>query len=136
MTAEAWIAGAALLVAIAAFVVSISSAKSARRSADAAEKANELALPGVGRDGVRWIIEPFSRDGYQLRNVGSVRADGVTIRESDVPCVTSDLPDGISLGPGEGARFLMLGTFGGPIPAHLPVRWAGSDEPVSVPVPA
>ncbi|WP_242892453.1 hypothetical protein [Actinomadura litoris] len=142
---------------LAAFVVSArglkwqrASAEAAIKSANADEQSAALALlqhqlaearlaqaetgepaPPV----VEWRLERTGKNRFVLRNVGSDMATGVTIDASQVATINRELPDGAAIRPGGSHSFLMLGTFGAPVPDEIWVTWDGHPEPVALPVP-
>jgi hypothetical protein len=157
-----------LLVAILALFVSLpaaalawkslkwerSSAESARRSAEAAERANLLTERTLARrwDGVAvgvtppeptpappgdvsWRIEHASGSRYVLRNTGTDIAEHVSVDAEQVGAIASNLPTDAVIRPGEGVDFLILATWGNPAPNQLYVKWGDMDEYVAVPMP-
>jgi len=80
---------------------------------------------------------PFGQAALTLRNVGDVTATGVTILEPASRTNTGpyilDRPQGKSLRPTEGIRFLVSGWMA--LPPHLDVTCGQIDGPTAVAVP-
>lgn len=159
-----WAAVAVALVALAVSIWSATlswksltwertAAQSARRSAEAAERANlltERALTRTapaaergdeaespGAPDVSWRIERASKNRYVLRNVGTATAEHVGVDGEQLKnVISSNLPTDAVVRPGEGVDLLLMGTWQGRgLPNQLYVRWAGSDGYQAVPLP-
>lgn len=132
MDASLIVAAAGALAAIAAVIVAV---KANQQSA----RAIELTTPGVGVGDVRWVLEPMGTSGraWLLRNVGKATAEGVTIRAEDLGDVLleRDLPDGVTVRPHDGTELVFHRPVGIPRLWAVPVRWAGQQDPVPVPIP-
>lgn len=131
---QAVIGGAAVL----ALALSVFALIYARRTALAAERANDIALPGVGTADVRWVLEPLDGSGaFMLRNVGTTTAHDVLVPEDQLGESRVNMPpDEVNLRPGEAQFVSVFASInsGKPITA-LPVQWRGHSEPVFVPMP-
>ncbi|WP_156042449.1 hypothetical protein [Rhodococcus sp. UNC363MFTsu5.1] len=152
-----WVASVTALVV--AFVSATLSVKSLRwerlsaeagvRSAEAAERANRLTERALS-DGLRtrtategalngskveWRVENPSANRFVLRNVGTAVADDVTVDEDSIGTIHRQLPKGAVVRPNEGVDFLLLATWGSPLPNQIYVTWRGTDEPQAVPLP-
>lgn len=90
------------------------------------------ALP-PGTPDVAFELDYYDGDSWVLRNVGTKEATGV--RVEGVPPVTREVPDGISLGPLRGHKFMMVGTLGGPVPHEIFVSADQLENAVALPVP-
>lgn len=125
-----------------------SAAQSARRSAEAAERANlltERVLAGAGTvavdspstaPDVSWRIESAGKNRFVLRNIGTGVAEHVGVDDAQLGDVmSSHLPTDAVVRPGEGVDVLLRGTWqSGGLPNQLYVRWAGSDGYHAVPL--
>ena len=135
------------------------SANSARRSAEAAERANllteralaERALterdddskvtdyhvwaPTPTTGDVSWRIEHPGGSRYILRNTGTAIAEHVSVDAEQVGGVTRSLPSDAVIRPGEGVDFLVLETWGNPAPNQLYIRWDDMQDFIAVPMP-
>ncbi len=124
------------------------SAESARRSAEAAERANlltERALltgrptPSTASTGdvaaVSWAVEHPAGNRYVLRNTGTAVAEHVSIDDSQIDTIARGLPTDAVVRPGEGVDFMMIATWGAPLPNQIYVEWGESDDPSRVAVP-
>ena len=128
------------------------SAESARRSAEAAERANLLVervaqrvepvgIPSeeafgtavVSQGDVSWRIERPSKNRYLLRNSGTDVAEHVEVDPSRAG-VARHLPEDAVIRPGESAEMLIMGTWQQPVPDELYVRWQGQPDWVAVPI--
>ncbi|WOC12535.1 hypothetical protein [Gordonia sp. MP11Mi] len=151
--AAAWVGAGtgcvALFIAIGCGILSFKSlmfekdaTESARRSAEAAERANALTeralLTGVPthesiETNVAWVLERGGKNRYVLRNVGSSSAEHVNVAPPDGP-IARNFPTDAVVGSQTGVDLLMVPTWGGPIPNQLYVTW-GDDNQATVPVP-
>ncbi|MET8798479.1 hypothetical protein ABZV91_18860 [Nocardia sp. NPDC004568] len=123
------------------------SAESARRSAEAAERANlltERALltgrptpmaAGSTGETVTWEVEHPGGHRYVLRNTGDVMAEHVSIDASQIVTIARGLPTDAVVRPGEGLDFMMVATWGAPLPNQIYVEWGDPDNPSRVAVP-
>ncbi len=146
--------GIALIVSIASAVTSVKSlywerdsADSARRSAEAAERANMLSERAIERGfpsatisnagtEVEWTLSKSGRNRYVLRNIGSATAEHVAVSLGASGVVHRDLPTDAVVRPNEATSFLMLGTWGSPVPDQVWVTWGDHGVEVAVPVPS
>jgi hypothetical protein len=88
----------------------------------------------VGTD--PFIIEP--REGHQaysLRNVSGQTLTNVWITPPVAGVIARDLPEGVRLEHMQSHTFLLIGSWGHPVPGELLVRFAESISPVQVRVP-
>jgi hypothetical protein len=163
-----------LVVGVAGLVISVLAlltarrwgrltAEAAKRSAEAAERANlisqraldlqelrqsfDLSTPSnsataavqgespdsAARQDVQWVVEHPVKNRYVLRNIGTTVAEGVHVEEMDT--IARQLPDDAVVQPGASAEFLLLGGWGKPVPNEVWVRWKGQDRPVAVALP-
>lgn len=117
--------------------------ESARRSAEAAERANVLTeralttgvptTPANDSD-VKWAIEnPGGKNRFVLRNLGTERAEHVAVDDLD-GLITRNFPTDAVVRPNEGIDLLIMGSWGNPVPNQLYVRWGDGNEAV-VPMP-
>ena len=109
------------------------SATEARRSAEAAEEANRIALRALELfepPAVAWQIEHIRNSAYNLRNVGTQEATGVTVDMSRIDTVNRTLPDGATIAAGDVAEFMLMNA-----PGALYLTWDGQAEPAAVPMP-
>jgi hypothetical protein len=125
------------------------SAASARRSAEAAERANLLTERALARSGpelanpsllpatsdVSWRIEKGSGSRYILRNTGTAIAEHVSVDGEQLGGLVRNLPTDAVVRPGEGVDMLVLSTWSNPIPNQLYVKWDGMQDYVAVPMP-
>lgn len=125
------------------------SAEAADRSANEAARANLIAQRALelaesskappdhepGPPNVAWRIERGSGAEYVLRNTGQDIAEQVDVDESRAPIINRNLPNGAVVGPGQGHRMLLKGSWQQPMPTELYLRWAGQDDWVAVPLP-
>ncbi|MFI1241433.1 hypothetical protein [Nocardia salmonicida] len=152
--ATAGVAGLALVVAVVAATASWKSlrweqetAESARRSAEAAERANLLTervlsggprtqLPSAEAE-VEWALEHPAGHRYVLRNTGDAIAEHVRVDESQIGAIARGLPTDAVIRPGEGVDLMMVGTFGNPMPNQVYVEWGNPSRPfrAAIPVP-
>jgi hypothetical protein len=72
---------------------------------------------------------------YILRNVGTGPAANVATVRAGEPDQCRDLPDGVTIEPGDGHEFVIVAAMGLPVPTAIYVTWDGQDEPVALPVP-
>lgn len=104
------------------------------RIADAAER-NRPGTPSrviaESAPAAEWLIENPAKNVFVLRNVGTATATGVRVVTGHE--LTRDLPDGVTLGPMQSARFLLMSAWGHPLPDEVRVEWDGA-LPQSVPV--
>lgn len=141
-------AGLALAVSVAAAGFSWRSsryerisAEAAKRSAEAAERANLLIEQQLSQHGqpaggtIHWRIERQGKNGYLLRNTGSEIAEGVNIDPAKVPCPARNLPVDAVIRPGGSAEFLLIPVWGRSLPGEVWVSWSGSGGPRAVPLP-
>ena len=84
---------------------------------------------------IEWRIERGSGAEYILRNCGRDVAERVDVDQSRAPAINRSLPAGAFIGPNEGHRMLLQGSWQSPLPPQLYVRWAGHDDWVAVPIP-
>lgn len=119
------------------------STQAAMRSAQAAERANELMVQQLSHPApttqeapittdITLIAEHPSKNRWVLRNTGSSTAYDVTVEPLPDGVITRQLPDGITLHAGQGADMLLLGTWGSPVPNQVWVTWRGQPDPVAV----
>lgn len=109
------------------------SATEARRSAEAAEEANRIAARALELSeppAVAWKIEHYQNSAYNLRNVGTQEATGVTVDTSRLDGAVRSLPDGATIAAGDAVRFMVISN-----PNTLFLTWDGQTEPVGVPMP-
>lgn len=158
----AWVAVAVSLVALGVSVWSATlswkslkwertAAQSARRSAEAAERANLLTERALARSeatgvervvvtaspaDVSWRIERAGKNRFVLRNTGTAIAEHVSVDDQQLAgVITKNLPTDAVVRPGEGVDLLLMGSWqGGGLPNQLYVRWAGSDGYEAVPL--
>lgn len=136
-------AGVALVGAVAAVVAAFftskqaeaadASAIEAKRSADAAEEANRIAARALELSeppAVAWRVEPVGGVSYNLRNVGTMDATGVTVDPSRFDGKPHWLPVDATIGAGEAVTIPLF--HGG---STLFVKWSGQPEFVAVAVP-
>lgn len=81
-----------------------------------------------------WTLSRKSKYTYVLRNDSSVTVTGVHVDPENIPTGRA-LPDDAVLRPGESAEFMMISTFGGPVPNEIWLRWDGAEQAVAIPVP-
>lgn len=108
-------------------------AQEAQRSAEAAEEANRIAaraLELAEPPAVAWQIEPRPYGGYNLRNIGTQTATGVTADASRVSARRHSLPTNATVPAGDAVRFGLSHP-----PTALYVTWDGQAEPVAVAIP-
>ncbi|AZM46588.1 hypothetical protein DMB38_12880 [Streptomyces sp. WAC 06738] len=147
------IALVALVVAVASGIVSWRARVDAKRSADAAERsatADEAALAEQRREAQERrdaeaeaarpkpdlrVERPEQDDRYVLRNRGTGRATGVTITDAGPAGLARRLPVDVTLEPGQGHEFLLLGSWQTDRATEVWARWDGQDEPVALDVP-
>lgn len=72
---------------------------------------------------------------YIVRNGGTGPAVNVTTVQAGEPDQCRDLPNGVTIGPGEGHEFIILTAMGLPIPTSIHLTWDGQTTPVALPVP-
>jgi hypothetical protein len=74
---------------------------------------------------------------YRLRNVGVVRANGVTVTLEQFPqALTRRLPSGVDLAPFASTdSFVIQGSMQAPAPGEVLVTCDQLSEPVRVPLP-
>ncbi|MFJ3229774.1 hypothetical protein [Streptomyces sp. NPDC086787] len=72
---------------------------------------------------------------YLLQNVGTGPAVNVRTVQAGQPGQCRDLPDGVTIGPGEGHPFAILTALGLPVPTSIYVTWDGQVAPVALPLP-
>ncbi|MFI5931273.1 hypothetical protein [Actinoplanes sp. NPDC051494] len=128
----------AVVVSMAALLVSLVAAGYARRSAIAAERqarAAEAVIP-PRPPAVDWKIEPGHDGAYRLRNIGTSTATGVRIDlpESFAGQVHADLGNG-SISPGKSVDVRWYQAWMDPNLNELPVVWDGRETPQLVPIP-
>lgn len=119
-------------------------ADSARRSADAAERANlltERTLSGdrpptraESQERVAWRVERHSSNRFVLRNTGTIVAEHVSIDDVGDGLV-GGLPEDAVVHAGEGVDFLIAATFGNPVPNQVYVQWGEPGSPFRQAVP-
>lgn len=72
---------------------------------------------------------------YILRNGGTGPAVNVTTVRAGEPDQCRDLPNGVTIGPGEGHEFIILTAMGLPVPTSIQLTWDGQATPIALPVP-
>ena len=125
---------------------SATSAAASVRSAVAAEEALALqrreaeerraAEEEAARPRVAWTVERPDVRRFVLRNAGTAVAEGVTITQAGEPGQGRELPEGVTLHPGEGHPFSIVNALGLDFPTRIYVKWDGQEEPVALGVPA
>jgi len=83
---------------------------------------------------VGWEIQHVHKSKFQLVNVGTETATGVTLNPSGVPLIRQPPQDVTIRGNGGYVEFLMAGSNDGPIPTEIEVSWDGPGSPAIVPV--
>ncbi|MFC9682694.1 hypothetical protein [Streptomyces sp. NPDC056948] len=124
---------------------SAKSADASVRSAVAAEEALTLqrreaeerraAEEEAARPRAVLTLERPEQRRFILRNSGTAVAEGVTITEAGEEGQARDLPEGVTLHPGEGHPFFILTAMGLETPTRIYVTWEGQEEPVPLGVP-
>lgn len=124
---------------------SAKSADASVRSAVAAEEALALqqreaderraAEQEAARPRVVLTLERPEQRRFVLRNRGTAIAEGVTITQAGEPGQARDLPEGVTLHPGEGHSFFIVTAMGLPTPTLIYVTWEGQEVPVPLGVP-
>ncbi|WUD70542.1 hypothetical protein OG937_01935 [Streptomyces sp. NBC_00510] len=95
-----------------------------------------LATPDPsGRPAVGWDLQRRGTHAYLLRNWGASTATGVHLERKRTTAIVRNLPENATVRPGESLQFLMVPTFGHPLPGEVWVKWDGQAEPVAVPLP-
>jgi hypothetical protein len=114
--------------------------ESARRSAEAAERANLLTeralargVPTVESDpsAVAWSLTKSQRGNsrWVLRNIGTATAEHVRVDEPDGP-ISRNFPTDAVLRPNQAVDLIMHATWGGGVPNELYVRWDEDEEAI------
>ncbi|MEU6653718.1 hypothetical protein ABZ904_30865 [Streptomyces sp. NPDC046900] len=95
-----------------------------------------LATPELsGRPAVGWDLQRRGKHAYLLRNGGAETATGVHLDRNRTTAIVRNVPENATVRPGESVQFLMVPTFGHPLPGEVWVTWDGQAEPVAVPLP-
>lgn len=142
---SASVAAIAFIVSVFAAVISWKSlrweqdsAESARRGAEAADRANLLTERALmlgrpltqesAQTGVTWEIEHATNARYVLRNTGTETAEHVRIdRDLIGGVIARSLPIDAVIHSGEGVDFLMKGSWQKPLPNQIYVQWGDPD---------
>jgi hypothetical protein len=114
--------------------------KAMNRLAESAERreVSRTVRPGVEyleADGAEWQIENPAKDRYVLRNLGTLAGRGVKVDAARIFAMHRDLPDGVDIPAGGSHSFLMIPSWGNPVPDEVWLSWDASPEGVAVPVP-
>ncbi|MFJ4368859.1 hypothetical protein ACIP4S_32650 [Streptomyces chartreusis] len=72
---------------------------------------------------------------YVLRNRGTGPAVNVTVVQAGEPGQCRDLPDGVTIAPGEGHEFVIVTAMGLSLPTSIYATWDGQATPVALPLP-
>ena len=106
------------------------------QSQNATTPLQSLATPDpAGRPAVGWDLQRRGTHAYLLRNWGASTATGVHLERKRTTAIVRNLPENATVRPGESLQFLMVPTFGHPLPGEVWVKWDGQAEPVAVPLP-
>ncbi|MGW3245582.1 hypothetical protein [Streptomyces sp. NPDC001070] len=106
------------------------------QSQNATTPLQPLATPDPsGRPEVGWDLQRRGAHAYLLRNWGASTATGVHLERRRTTAIVRNLPENATVRPGESLQFLMVPTFGHPLPGEVWVKWDGQAEPVAVPLP-
>jgi hypothetical protein len=144
---EAWVAVAGVLVSAVFALLARRDAKRAEWAADetrdlterqaiAQERLESIRATGdlpPGAPDVAFELDYYGGSTWMLRNIGTREATGIRVRNGQA--AIQDFPDGLSLGPLRSHRFMMIGTFGSPVPHELLVSADQLREPVPLQVP-
>lgn len=150
--AAAVFSGIALRHSAASAKAAKESADSSHRSATAAERsaaADEATLAEMQREAAErraaeaeaarpkpdLRIAQTSQVQYLLRNHGTGVAVNVTAVRAGQLNQCRNLPEGVTLQPGEGHEFQIMKAFGLDPVTAIHVKWDGQSEPVALPVP-
>lgn len=82
-----------------------------------------------------FIVEPRKGQAYSIRNVSGVTLTNVWVTPPVEGVIARDLPEGITLEHVQSHTFLLIGSWGHPVPGELVVGFAESTSPVLVRVP-
>ena len=106
------------------------------QSQNATTPLQSLATPDPsGRPAVGWDLQRRGTHAYLLRNWGASTATGVHLERKRTTAIVRNLPENATVRPGESLQFLMVPTFGHPLPGEVWVKWDGQAEPMAVPLP-
>ncbi|MDX2642214.1 hypothetical protein PV341_01195 [Streptomyces sp. PA03-1a] len=106
------------------------------QSQNATTPLQSLATPDpAGRPAVGWDLQRRGTHAYLLRNWGASTATGVHLERKRTTAIVRNLPENATVRPGESLQFLMVPTFGHPLPGEVWVKWDGQAEPMAVPLP-
>lgn len=72
---------------------------------------------------------------YRLRNVTDEPIDMVTVTLDHPEGLTRNLPNDLSLGPGETYEFMIIGTWQTGMPTQVFVSWDVHPTPYAIPLP-